>query len=55
MVVGTPRKGLKVTYATDTRPVPVIAEAAKDADLFLYAKGCMANLIRRPRQENINI
>lgn len=37
MVVGAPRKGLKVTYTTDTRPVPVIAEAAKGADL-LYAK-----------------
>ncbi len=29
MVVGAPRKGLKVTYTTDTRPVPVIAEAEK--------------------------
>lgn len=35
MVVGAPRKGLKVTYTTDTRPVPVIAEAAKGADLFI--------------------
>lgn len=35
MVVGAPRKGLKVTYTTDTRPVPVISEAAKGADLFI--------------------
>ena len=35
MVVGAPRKGLKVTYTTDTRPVPVIAKAAKGADLFI--------------------
>ena len=35
MVLGPPRRGLKVTYCTDTRPVPVIAEYAKDADLFI--------------------
>ena len=35
MVLGAPRRGLKVTYCTDTRPVPVIAEYAKDADLFI--------------------
>ena len=35
MVMGPERKGLKVTYTTDTRPVPVIAEQAKDADLFI--------------------
>lgn len=35
MVMGPPRKGLKVTYCTDTRPVPVIAEKAKAADLFI--------------------
>lgn len=35
MVMGAPRKGLKVTYTTDTRPVPSIVEAAKDADLFI--------------------
>ncbi len=34
-VMGPPRKGLKVTYATDTRPVDVIAEQAKDADLLI--------------------
>ncbi len=35
MVMGAPRKGLKVTYCTDTRPVPQIAEAARGADLFI--------------------
>lgn len=35
MVMGSPRKGIKVTYATDTRPVPVIAQQAKNADLFI--------------------
>lgn len=35
MVLGSARRGLKVTYCTDTRPVPVIAEYAKGADLFI--------------------
>ena len=35
MVMGPDRKGLKVVYCTDTRPVPVIAEYAQDADLFI--------------------
>lgn len=35
MVMGSPRKGLKVTYSTDTRPVEAIVEAARGADLFI--------------------
>ncbi len=35
MVLGPPRKGIKVTYCTDTRPLPIIAEQAKGADLFV--------------------
>lgn len=35
MVLGPARKGLKVAYCTDTRPVPVIAEYAKEADLMI--------------------
>lgn len=35
MVLGRPRKGIKLTYCTDTRPVPSIAEHAKDSDLFI--------------------
>lgn len=35
MVMGESRKGLKVSYCTDTRPTPAIAVAAADADLFI--------------------
>ena len=35
MVMGAERRGLKVSYCTDSRPVPVIAEYAKNADLFI--------------------
>ncbi len=35
MVLGPPRKGIKVTYCTDSRPVPAIAENAAGSDLFI--------------------
>ena len=35
MVLGPPRKGLKVTYCTDSRPTAAIAEGAEGADLFI--------------------
>ncbi len=35
MVLGPPRRGIKVTYCTDSRPNSVIAKNAKDADLFI--------------------
>lgn len=35
MVLGPPRKGIKVTYCTDTRPVNSIAKAAEGSDLFI--------------------
>lgn len=35
MVLGPKRKGLSLTYCTDTRPVPIIAQYAKEADLFI--------------------
>lgn len=35
MVLGTPRKGIKVTYSTDTRPTNSIVEHAKNSDLFI--------------------
>ncbi len=35
MVLGPPRRGITVTYCTDTRPMPVIAEMAADNDLFI--------------------
>lgn len=35
MVLGASRRGLKVTYCTDTRPVDSIREHAKGSDLFI--------------------
>lgn len=35
MVMGSPRKGIKVTYCTDTRPTRSIEENAAHADLFI--------------------
>ncbi len=35
MVMGPERKGIKVTYCTDTRPVKQIAEHAMHSDLFI--------------------
>ena len=35
MVMGAPRKGIKVVYCTDTRPAASIAANAKGADLFI--------------------
>ena len=35
MVIGPARRGLKVTYCTDSRPVQVISEMASGADLFI--------------------
>ena len=35
MVLGPPRKGLKLTYTTATRPTNSIRENAKDSDLFI--------------------
>ena len=35
LVIGPDRRGLKVTYCTDSRPVPVISKMAADADLFV--------------------
>ena len=35
MVMGPARRGLKVTYCTDSRPVEIIAEKAAGADLFI--------------------
>lgn len=35
MVLGEDRKGLKITYATDSRPTESIVNNAKDSDLFI--------------------
>ncbi len=34
-VLGPPRKGIKLTYCTDSRPTDSIREAAEDSDLFI--------------------
>ena len=34
-VLGPARKGIKVTYCTDTRPAEIIAKQAENADLFI--------------------
>lgn len=35
MVLGSERKGIKVTYCTDSRPTDAIVNAARDSDLFI--------------------
>ena len=35
MVLGAPRKGIKLTYTTDTRPTESIRSNAADSDLFI--------------------
>ncbi len=35
MVLGAPRKGIKVTYCTDTRPTEDIVKCARHSDLFI--------------------
>ena len=48
MVMTPPRRGITVVYATDTRPVPAIAEAARDCDL-LIAEGMYGDPEKLPR------
>lgn len=50
LVMGAERRGLCVTYVTDTRPVPVIAEMAKNADLFV-CEGMFADPGKQARAE----
>lgn len=35
LVLGEERKGIKLSYCTDTRPIDLIIEFAKDSDLFI--------------------
>lgn len=49
-VLGEARKGLKLLYATDTRPVPAIAEYGEDADL-LVLEGIFGAEKKRARSE----
>lgn len=53
MVLGAPRKGIKLTYTTDTRPTNSIRENAKEPT-FLSAKECMVKKRRIQKQWNIN-
>ena len=55
LVMGPPRKGIKLTYCTDTRPVPVIAEQAAGADLFICEGMYGESGKKRPRRKNISI
>ena len=47
MVIGPERRGIKLTYCTDSRPTKSIAENAKDSDLFvcegMYGENAMDN------------
>jgi len=51
MVLGAPRKGIKLTYTTDTRPTESIVNNARESDLFIcegmYAeKGDINNAVK---------
>jgi len=35
MVLGEPRKGIKVSYCTDTRPIEALADFVRDSDLLI--------------------
>ena len=35
MVLGAPRKGIKISYITDTRPIDAIPDFIRDSDLFI--------------------
>lgn len=48
MVMGAERRGISVCYCTDSRPVPIIAEMARDVDLFI----CEGMYGEREKQEN---
>ncbi len=48
MVLGAQRKGLKITYCTDTRPTENIIAHAKNADLLIY-EGMFGDNEKLPR------
>ena len=50
MVLGEKRRGISVTYTTDTRPVPAIAEYAADNDLFI-CENCMEQYKKECEEE----
>lgn len=54
MVLGAPRKGIKLTYCTDTRPTQSLVENAC-MQIFLYVRECMENREKKKKQWNISI
>jgi ribonuclease Z len=36
LVMGAPRKGIKLTYCTDTRPAKSLVQFARDSDLAIF-------------------
>ena len=46
-VLGAPRRGLKITYATDCRPSDALVALAKDSDLFV-AEGLYGDPEKQP-------
>ena len=54
MVMGAQRKGIKLTYCTDTRPTQSIVDNAACTQICLSVKVCMERKIRMPRRENIS-
>lgn len=53
MVMGEPRKGIKVTYCTDSRPTDSIIKNAKNADLFI-CEGMYGEPEKKTRQKSTN-
>ena len=53
MVMGEARKGLKVTYCTDTRPTEGIVKHAAGSDLFI-CEGMYGEPEKKIRQKNIS-
>lgn len=54
MVLGPPRKGIKLTYCTDTRPTESIAKMPK-IPIYLSVKVCMQKKRNLQKRNNINI
>lgn len=50
MILGPERKGIKLTYCTDSRPVPQISDKALGADLFI----CEGMYGEKEKQANAN-
>ena len=53
MVLGAPRKGIKLTYCTDTRPTKVHRGKMLPDRIFLSARACMESREKRPKSQGI--